>query len=155
MPKLELMGNALIDYAVKTTIVANDILTASAELGAETMQKFIEADSPTGTRWHERINKKRGNKAGARVETGTMLQSVMAKEAQTTSSNIFSKFGWDSAGPEGGYFAQQDDGSYRSAGVGMGLLNKAGGRDMIALITAREDFKSRMRKAGFRESVLF
>lgn len=155
MPKLELMGNALIDYAVKTTVVANDILTESAQVGAATMEKFIEADSPTGTRWHERTNKKRGNKPGARVETGRMLQSVMAKDAQTTASKIFSKFGWDSAGPEGGYFMQQDDGSYRSGGVGMGLLNKAGGRDMIALIAAREDFKKRMRKAGFKESVLF
>lgn len=48
----------------------------AARTGAIHMRKKILGGSPTGSKWHVKINRARGNQYGARVETGKMLESV-------------------------------------------------------------------------------
>lgn len=48
----------------------------ASRIGAIKMREKILGGSPTGSKWHARINRIRKNKYGARVETGKMLDSV-------------------------------------------------------------------------------
>lgn len=62
------------------------IMGRAARTGAVETRKHILGGSPTGTQWHVQANRRRGNKYGARVETGKMLESIS-----------FSRPKWDSA----------------------------------------------------------
>jgi hypothetical protein len=79
----------------------------AAYKGAEAMRDKV-LNSPTGTRWHEAINKQRGNPTlTARYETGTMFESIartyakiVANQDRRKRSSAVASFGWplDSSG---------------------------------------------------------
>jgi hypothetical protein len=79
----------------------------AAYKGAQAMRDKV-LNSPTGTSWHEAINKQRGNQSlSARYETGTMFESIgrtygkiIANPDRRKRSNAVASFGWplDSSG---------------------------------------------------------
>jgi hypothetical protein len=79
----------------------------AAYKGAEAMRDKV-LNSPTGTSWHEAINKERGNQSlSARYETGTMFESIartrgkiIANKDRRRRSSAVASFGWplDSSG---------------------------------------------------------
>lgn len=130
--------------------------------GVAYMKEMIEKLSPTSTMWHANKNLANGFAMGARIgskidfggypadpKSGTMLNSVESGSVTKTESTIDVEFGW--VNNKEAYFIKQDTGTYRSGGVGMGLLN-AGNRaskDFAASIFASEKLIENMKKAGF------
>jgi hypothetical protein len=77
----------------------------AARTGAIKMREKILSGSPTGSKWHARINRMRGNQYGARVETGKMLESVHFSrpvwDAKTKSYSATFGFPYSSSGFKG------------------------------------------------------
>jgi len=73
----------------------------AAYRGAEAMRDKV-LNSPTGTSWHEAINKQRGNSSlTARYETGTMFESIgrtyakiVVNQDRRKRSSAVASFGW-------------------------------------------------------------
>jgi len=149
-------------YVDKVIEAGKDALKKGSDSGAEYMRQYIEKDSPTGTRWHVRTNNDRGNKPGARLASGAMLNAVSSTKVVGT-KNLSTKFGWVTNRKD--YFVMQDSGGYwmsaygKPSGIGMGLLNTAGDgggkgtlRRLGAYFQGQNDFVAAMKKAGFTQS---
>jgi len=162
MPKIE-------EFPVYTKNITTQVITLSAgalkvgsESGADYMKQFIEAGSPTGTRWHIRKNDAAGTD-GARITSRTMLDAVGSTAPAASGQKIVTKFGW--VKNQQTYFLDQDTGGYwhsaygKPSGVGMGLLNMAqdgGGKSTLRVLGAYNksvnDFIAEMKRLGFGAS---
>jgi hypothetical protein len=79
--------------------------TATANYIKENM---ILRGSPTGSLWHQIINDYRGNQPGARVDSGSMLQSVGSEVTSGGLGRFMASYGLPVNGEE--YFMKQDRG---------------------------------------------
>jgi hypothetical protein len=162
MPNIDEFSNYTNEYLKKVVNISADALKKGSDSGADYMRKYIESDSPTGTRWHKRVNESRGMKDG-RVDSGTMLNSVDSTAIAIGSQKLSTSFGWIKNRQE--YFLDQDSGRYwhtaygKPSGIGMGLLNTAqdgGGKGTIRVLGAyyyaTNEFIDQMKKAGFAVS---
>lgn len=90
-----------------------EAVTKASKAGAESVRNdAILKGSPTGSGWHVKINKKRGNEPGARVDSGNMLDSVSMEIAKQVSFGVVQgSYGLPLDGPE--YFLEQEEGTYQ------------------------------------------
>ena len=90
-----------------------DAVTSASKAGAEAVKnEAILKGSPTGSPWHVKINKKRDNEFGARVDSGAMLDSVSMEVAKQVSFGVVQgSYGLPLDGPE--YFLEQELGTYQ------------------------------------------
>lgn len=158
MPSIDDFNKYTQEYTKKVLWIGVESIKGASDSGAEYMRGLIEANSPTGTKWHK---KKSPN--GGRVTTGLMLNSVDSTKVALSKSEISSNFGWVKNREE--YFLDQDSGGYwhtaygKPSGIGMGLLNTArdgGGKGTLRVLGAYQhasnDLIERMKKAGFSVS---
>ncbi len=139
------------------------VLRSALDLHNYSDNWFRTAAVPTGTRWHLEKNAANRYGAGARIGSkvefqgyapsaapGTMLDSVKRGSIEQFSNGFSVSFGW--LNKQEKYFGQQDLGTYRPNGVGMGLLNKGnnGGRDMGAALAAEAELLKKMKSARFK-----
>jgi len=163
MPKIEEFPQFAKNITTQVITLSAGALAVGSESGADYMKQFIEANSPTGTRWHKKVNDARGNKAGARVATGTMLDAIEFTKPSANGQKIVTKFGWVTNHQD--YFLDQDTGGYwhtaygKPSGIGMGLLNSAqdgGGNGTLRVLGAYNkgvnDFIAEMKRLGFNAS---
>jgi len=163
MPSLDEFNQYSQKYVKDVVLASAGALQKGSDAGAEYMRQYISQDSPTGTPWHKRINNERGNRPGARKQTGAMLNAVGSTKISVNSSQLSSTFGWVKDRQD--YFLQQDTGGYwlsaygKPSGVGMGLLNLAqdgGGNSTLRVLGAYNSgiskFISEMKNAGFKTS---
>ncbi len=163
MPSLDTFGSHMAEYSQEVTKKAEEAYKAAAMKGSAFMKAVISDGAPTGTRWHLEKNAANRYEPGARIGSkiefqgyaasaapSTMLKSVERGAVETNSNSINVSFGWLNKKEE--YFGQQDLGTYRPNGVGMGLLNKGqnGGRDMGAALAAEAELLKKMKAARFR-----
>lgn len=162
MPSLDTFGSYMAQYSDQVTKKAEDAYKAAAMKGSAFMKAVISDGAPTGTRWHLEKNAANRYAPGARIGSkiefqgyapsaapGTMLKSVERGNVETNKNSINVSFGWLNKKEE--YFGQQDLGTYRPNGVGMGLLNNSqnGGRQMGAALAAEAELLKKMKAAKF------
>lgn len=164
MPSLDTFGSHMAEYSQEVTKKAEEAYKAAAMKGSATMKAFIKAGSPTNDLrgWHRgknlANNYAEGARRGSKVEfrgyapsaaPDTMLNSVERGAVETDSNSITVSFGWLNRKEK--YFGQQDLGTYRPNGVGMGLLNEAqnSGKKMHAALEAEAELLKKMKSAKF------
>ena len=163
MPSLETFGSYMAEYSQEVTKKAEDAFKAAAMKGSAFMKAVISDGAPTGTRWHEEKNMANRYGLGARIGSkiefqgyapsaapGTMLKSVDRGAVEQEPNGFSVSFGWLKKQEE--YFGQQDLGTYRAGGKGMGLLNQAqnSSQKMGAAIAAEAELMKKMKSARFQ-----
>jgi len=163
MPNLSDFASHMAEYSKEVTDKAQEAYKAAAMKGSAFMKAVISDGAPTGTRWHLEKNAANRYGTGARIGSkvefqgyapsaapGTMLDSVKRGSIEQSSNGFSVSFGW--LNKQEKYFGQQDLGTYRPNGVGMGLLNKGnnGGRDMGAALAAEAELLKKMKSARFK-----
>jgi len=162
MPKIEAFKKYSQRYVNKCLWVSSEAVKKATESGAEYMRENIQAQSPTGTKWHIKKNNDAGTN-GARVTTGKMLKAVGTTKITSNTRRIYGNFGWVRNKKD--YYLMQDTGGYwltaygKPSGIGMGLLNTAqdgGGRKTLRVLGAYNhswnQLIEEMKKAGFAVS---
>jgi len=100
-------------YTDRALFALGDAIQSTSQKSATwIVDAKIKANSPTGTLWHDLVNKDRGNNPGARIETGELMRSVGSTPAVELDRGFYeSQFGIRL--PEAGgrkYFMEQDQG---------------------------------------------
>lgn len=162
MPNISEFATYMTKYSEEVSKKAEDAYKAAAMKGSAFMKGVISAGAPTGTSWHREKNAANRYEPGARIGSkiefrgyapsaapGTMLESVERGSIEEKSGGFSVAFGWLNRKEK--YFGQQDLGTYRANGVGMGLLNKAqnSDRDMAAVVAAESELMKKMKAAKF------
>lgn len=162
MPNIDEFNVYTKEFLTKVIRAGAGALKTGSDSGADYMRDAIEKGSPTGTKWHKKVNRERGMDNG-RVDTGTMLNAVTSTAVAVSNGKISTNFGWVTDQKD--YFVMQDSGGYwrtaygKPSGIGMGLLNNANDgqgngtiRVLGAYYKAQTIFVEEMKKAGFRET---
>jgi len=160
VPNIDEFNTHSQEFMRKAIRASATALKYGSNEGADYMREAIEKGSPTGTKWHKKINKERGMDNG-RVDSGAMLNAIGSTSIAIANEKISSNFGWVVNKQD--YFVMQDSGGYwktaygKPSGIGMGLLNTAKdgeGNGTIRLLGAyyhaEQKFTEAMKKAGFR-----
>ena len=107
------VSSTMTRYTDRALFALGDAIQSTSQKSATwIVDAKIKANSPTGTLWHDLVNKDRGNNPGARIETGELMRSVGSTPAVELDRGFYeSQFGIRL--PEAGgrkYFMEQDQG---------------------------------------------
>lgn len=159
MPSINEFPRFINEHAKSVVTTAVGALKSSANAGSDFMRDVIATSASTGTEWHRNKNLLNGYEVGARIGSrvrvgrfgpsknpGNMLRSVGVSEPAQNGETVNIRFGWVNS--QEGYFAQQDMGTYKDGGVGMGLLNSVEGAKGISAALHAEAYLIRLMKAA-------
>lgn len=159
MPSIEEFPRFINEHAKSVITTAVGGLKSSANAGSEFMRDVIANSASTGTEWHRNKNLLNGYSVGARIGSriqigrygpsknpGNMLRSVGVSDPVQSGETVNVRFGWVTK--QEGYFIQQDTGSYKDGGVGMGLLNAVDGAKGLSAALHAEAYLIKLMKAA-------
>jgi hypothetical protein len=164
MPNIAEFPRFINEHAKSVVTTAVGAVKSSAKAGSDFMRDVIASGASTGTEWHRNKNLLNGYEVGARIGSkiaigrygpsrnpGNMLRSVGVSEPSQNGETVNIRFGWVNS--QESYFAQQDMGTYKDGGTGMGLLNGVeGARGLSAALHAEVHLIKLMKAARFKVS---